>query len=103
MCRLKIHEDCYGVTLTVKIVPGSSKTAVAGILDGMVKIKVAAPPEKGKANECLTSFLAKQLGVRKNAVTIAAGQTSPVKQIEITGITTKTLRDRLGLGEQGAP
>jgi uncharacterized protein (TIGR00251 family) len=103
MCELKIHEDSDGVTFTAKIVPGSSKTAVAGVLDGMIKIKVAAPPEKGKANACLAAFLAKQLGVRKNAVTVAAGQTSPIKQVEIAGVTAEALRDRLGLGAQGTP
>ncbi len=103
MCKPKIHEDAHGVTFTAKIVPGSSKTAVAGLLDGMIKIKVASPPEKGKANACLAAFLAKQLGVRKKAVTIAAGQTSPVKQIEIAGVTAETLQERLGLSEQGTP
>ena len=97
MSNLKIQEGPGKVTFTAKIVPGSSKTAVAGLLDGMLKVKVAAPPEKGKANAALTAFLAKQLGLRKNAVAITAGQTSPVKQIEIAGITACTLQETLGL------
>jgi uncharacterized protein (TIGR00251 family) len=99
MSTLKIQEDRNGVTFAAKIVPGSSKTALAGVLDGMVKIKVAAPPEKGKANACLAAFLARQVGVRKTAVTITSGQTSPVKQIAIAGITTAALRDKLGLND----
>jgi uncharacterized protein (TIGR00251 family) len=93
----EIQEDEQGVILVAKIVPGSSKTALAGILDRMVKIKVAAPPEKGKANQCLIAFLAKQLGVRKNAVRIVAGQTNPVKHVRIEGVSARTCLEKLGL------
>jgi uncharacterized protein (TIGR00251 family) len=102
MDRLTVQEDTSGVRFTAKIVPGSSKTALSGLLDDMVKIKVAAAPEKGKANQCLVAFLAKRLGVKKNAVQIKSGQTNPVKQIQVTGISAETLLERLGLGIQGA-
>lgn len=98
MPELEIQEDEQGVVLVAKIVPGSSKTALAGVLDHMVKIKVAAPPEKGKANECLVAFLARQLGVRKNAVHILTGQTNPIKHVRIEGISVRTCREKLGLG-----
>lgn len=52
----------------------------------MVKIKVAAPPEKGKANTALVDYLAGVLAVKKTAVSIVSGQTSPVKQISVEGI-----------------
>ncbi len=94
-----IQEDTQGVTFVAKIVPGSSKTAVVGTLDSMVKVKVAAPPEKGKANQCLIAFLAKQLGVRKNAIHIVTGQSNPIKHVQITGISAETLRVQLGLSE----
>jgi uncharacterized protein len=96
-----IQEDGQGVTFVAKIVPGSSKTAVAGILDRMVKIKVAAPPEKGKANQCLIAFLAKQLGLRKNAVSVITGQGNPVKHVRVIGISAQTLREKLGLDAPG--
>ncbi|MDI6449835.1 DUF167 domain-containing protein [Anaerobaca lacustris] len=96
----EIQEDEQGVVLIAKIVPGSSRTALAGILDRMVKIKVAAPPEKGKANECLVAFLARQLGVRKNAIAIVAGLTSPVKHVRIEGISAHTCLERLGFRAQ---
>jgi uncharacterized protein len=83
--------------LTVKVVPGSSRTQVAGTLDGMVKIKVAAPPEKGKANDCLIDYLAETLGCRKKDIHLVRGQTQPVKQLEIVGLSIETIRQRLGL------
>ena len=94
---LNIQEDDQGLTFVAKIVPGSSKTAVVGVLDGMIKIKVAAPPEKGKANQCLIAFLARQLGIRKNAIQIVAGQTNPVKHVQVTGVSPETLTAQLGL------
>ena len=96
MDRPQIQEDNDGIMLVAKIVPGSSKTALAGTLDQMVKIKVAAPPEKGKANQCLIAFLAKQLGVKKTAIQIVSGQTNPVKHVKIEGISARTCLEKLG-------
>ncbi len=99
MSKVTIQEDAGGVAFTAKIVPGSSRTAVAGVLANMVKIRIEAPPEKGKANECLIAFLAQQLGVKKNAVAIVSGQTNPVKQVRITGVSAAVLIQKLGLNE----
>jgi len=86
-----------GVVFTAKVVPGSSRTAVSGLLDGMVKIKIAAQPEKGKANQCLVEFLAKKLGVKKKAISITSGQTNPVKQVQVIGISAGALIEKLNL------
>jgi hypothetical protein len=94
-----ILENAEGVIFTAKIVPGSSRTVVAGILGDMVKIRVAAAPEKGKANECLIGYLAKQLGVKKNAIEILSGHTNPVKQVRVAGVSAAGLLARLGLSQ----
>ena len=95
----EIREINGGVIFAAKIVPGSSQTIVCGLLDGMVKIKVSAPPEKGKANRCLLDFLAKQLGVKKKAVSITSGQSSPVKQVQVLGVSAETLLKKLNLNK----
>jgi uncharacterized protein (TIGR00251 family) len=95
--RYKIQDVEGGVVFVVKVVPGSSKTAVCGLLDGMVKIKISAAPEKGKANRCLLEFLAKKLGVKKNAVSIISGQTSPIKDVQVLGISAESWLKKLGL------
>jgi uncharacterized protein (TIGR00251 family) len=97
MADLKFREFEEGVIVEAKIVPGSSRTSLAGLLDGMLKIKVAAAPEKGKANKCVCEFLAKQLAVNKKSVTVISGQNSPLKSIEICGISGGTLLERLKL------
>ena len=100
MSDLGIRQDGDGVVLGVKVVPGSSRTALCGWLDGMVKVKVAAAPERGKANECLCELLAKKLGVKKGAVRIIAGATSPVKQVRIEGVTVERVERELGLADR---
>jgi len=97
MANPVIRDIDGGVVFTAKVVPGSSRTAFCGVLDGMIKIKVAVVPEKGKANKCLIAFLAKQLGVKKNAVTIVSGAGNPVKQVRIAGVTSQVLSRELGL------
>jgi len=61
LAGLKIAAVKDGIRFAVRVVPGSSKTAFAGVLNGMLKVKIAAPPEKGKANECLVEFLSDKL------------------------------------------
>jgi len=84
-----------GVVITVKVVPGSSRTESAGSHGQMYKIKVAAPPEKGKANKMLVAFLAEQLKIRKDAVMIKSGHTNAVKKIEIKGVSKQDVESLL--------
>ncbi len=102
MSNRTIQEVDVGVVFSAKVVPGSSKTAVCGLFDGMIKFKVSAPPQKGKANQSLIEFLAKRLGVKKNAVSIISGQTGPVKHVQVQGISRKTLLEKLNLNKQGS-
>jgi len=97
-----IRETEGGVIFTAKVVAGSSRTCVCGLLDGMLKIKISAQPEKGKANRCLLEFLAKQLGVKKSAISIISGQTNPIKQVQALGISADALLKKLNLNKQDA-
>ncbi len=99
MTPLAIHHSAQGLAFSVKVVPGSRRTALAGLLDEALKVKVAAPPEKGKANQCLIDFLAQQLNIKPKAIAIVSGQTNPVKRLEISGLTEPELLRRLGLAE----
>jgi len=88
-----------GVVFTVKVVPGSSRTAICGLLDGAIKVKISAPAEKGKANKCLLGFLAKHLGVKKTSVRIISGTTNPVKQVKVEGVSVEQLLEKLDLNK----
>jgi hypothetical protein len=72
--------------LRVKVIPKSSRNEVAGYMaDGTLKVKIAAVPEKGKANAMLCRFLAEYFGVPERDVQILSGQTSPRKRVRIVG------------------
>ena len=88
---LKLKEEKGAVLLSVKVSPGAARTKILGVLDGRLKVAVAAAPEKGKANEELVSFLADQLGVRRRAVSIASGPASPKKTIRIEGVSAEAV------------
>lgn len=100
MTNLSIQEDNDGVILTVKVLPGSSRTVIRGVLEGMLKVAVSAAPEKGKANRCLVQFLAKKIGVKKNAVHIVSGSTNPVKQVQISDVSFETILSKLSLDDE---
>lgn len=77
------------------MVPRASATAVAGWHGDRVRIRVAAPPVDGAANEELVRFLAKRLGVSRGAVTIGSGRSSRSKTVTIDGISTAAALARL--------
>jgi uncharacterized protein (TIGR00251 family) len=97
--ELKVQDTDGGVVFKVKVVPAGSRTEICGILDGMLKIKVTSPAEKGKANQALINFLAQMLNVKKNQLSIISGQTSRVKQIRLLSMSAETLLKKLGLNK----
>jgi len=72
------------ITLTLHIQPGAKKTEVAGLHGEALKIRLAAPPVDGMANEALVKFLAEMLGLPKSAVSLKSGQRSRRKVLEIS-------------------
>jgi uncharacterized protein (TIGR00251 family) len=101
MANLNIDEVSEGVVFCVKVVPGASKTEICGLHGDMLKVRVSAAPEKGKANKCLSEHLAAILGVKKNSVSVVSGHTSPVKRVEVLGISKDTLLENLDLSGRG--
>ena len=67
--------------LDVKVVPGASKTEIMDAQGGRLRLRVAAPPEDGKANVELRAFLAKKVGCAKKDVLIVSGEKSRLKTL----------------------
>jgi uncharacterized protein (TIGR00251 family) len=95
MPELDIKQSDDSILLTVKVVPASSTTRIAGMLENILKVKVAAAPEKGKANKALTAFFAKLFDVRKKDVTIVSGTISTIKQLQIDGVTLEEVKAKI--------
>ena len=68
---------------------------LAGLHDGAVKIRLAAPPVDGAANEALIEFIAARLKIARSRVRIAAGETSRRKVVEIEGMGASVVRAAL--------
>jgi uncharacterized protein len=81
--------------LQVKVHPGSARNEITGISAGVLQVKIAAPPEKGKANKELIDFLSESLGVRKASITIVKGETGHSKWVTIEGLTPAEILRRL--------
>jgi len=79
-----------GIYLKVKVVPKSAVTKIVGWEGDLLKIKIAAPPEKGKANSELLRFLAKTLSASKSNFEIVSGETSRLKKILIKNVSQKS-------------
>jgi uncharacterized protein (TIGR00251 family) len=85
---------CQGYLVKLHVVPGAKKTAVAGLHGDRLKVKVAAPPEKGRANEELLEFLARSLKVPRQAVHLTSGAASRAKVVSLHDLSPD-LRSRL--------
>jgi uncharacterized protein (TIGR00251 family) len=69
--------------LSVSVVPNAKRTEVVGLHDGDLRVRLAAPPVDGKANDTLTAWVADQLRLPKRAVRLLRGQTSRQKQLTV--------------------
>ncbi|MGH7256128.1 MAG: DUF167 domain-containing protein [Nitrospirales bacterium] len=87
-----IHDSPEGAILTVHVQPNASKTEFAGLHGDALKIRVAAPPVEGAANERLRAFLADRLGLPTRSVHIASGGSSRRKRILLRGMTPDQVR-----------
>jgi uncharacterized protein (TIGR00251 family) len=77
--------------------PRARSTEIVGIQDDTIRVRLAAPPVDGKANEALVGFLAERLQVSRSAVTLLTGQTARFKAVDVAGLDQATAVQRLGL------
>lgn len=92
-----IEATAHGCRVLLHVVARASRTQVAGLHDGRVKLQVAAPPVDGEANEAIVRWAAKRFGVARDAVVIAQGATGKRKTLEVRGLDADAAREALGL------
>ena len=81
--------------ISVHVKPNAQKSQIMGYKDEYLELRIAAPPDKGKANEELVAFLAKSLGVAKGDVNILSGATARRKVVGIAGLDGEEVVRRL--------
>jgi uncharacterized protein (TIGR00251 family) len=86
-----------GLEIAVKVVPGASRPGIAGVLGDRLKVRVAEPPEGGRANRAVELLIGEWLEVR--GARIVAGQGRPEKTVAVPGLRelpARALADALG-------
>ena len=84
-----------GAKISLRAYPNASRDEVIGFTDGVLHVKIAAPPVRGKANERLIAFFSQLLGISKGSVSIIKGHTSRNKLIAIDGLSRDDVMKRL--------
>ncbi len=87
-----------GVVVNVKAVPGASRSEIVGALGEELKVRLAAPPEEGRANRELVELLAKVCGLGRGDVEVLSGHGNARKRVLLAGMDEEGARGRLGIG-----
>jgi uncharacterized protein len=82
-------------TIKVHVTPRGSKNQITGWRDGVICIKITAPPVEGAANAAVVEFMAGKLGVRKSQVELVSGERSREKTLHVAGLSETDIRARL--------
>jgi len=90
-----VRASAAGAILAVRVSPAARKSRLLGIHGGALKISVAAPPERGRANDATLDLLSGLLDVEKSRLSIASGETSRDKSVLLRGFTPEEVRARL--------
>lgn len=85
------------VHLEIKVQPRSSRNQILGEKEGVLRVKLTAPPVDGEANQALLEFLARQLKIPRKNLRIIRGEGSRQKLLEVTGLSGGDVMKRLGL------
>ena len=76
----------HDLTLMLRVVPRASKSEVIGMVEGHLKVKIAAPPVDGAANAELVKLLSRYFDVPKRNIELVSGETSRVKKVRVSGL-----------------
>ncbi len=94
-------EDDGAVVLRLHVQPGAGRTALNGRHGDALKVKVAVPPEQGRANEACVELVASILGVPRTQVELVSGPSSRSKRARITGVEADEVRRLLAVALAG--
>jgi uncharacterized protein (TIGR00251 family) len=91
MPHLCITERGSSLRFGVRVQPRASRTEIVGLHGDALKVRLAAPPVDGAANDALIELLADALGIPRAAVRIVSGATSRGKIVEVDGVSVENV------------
>ena len=92
---MKVTSSPEGLLFGVRVSPGAKRTRVLSAYGGRLKVQVGAPPEEGRANECLLAAVAEWLQVPSACVTLKSGYKSKDKVVAVRGLDAAAMEERL--------
>ena len=98
---LPLTPTSEGVALPVRVVPRAGRDALDGVVEGALRVRLAAPPVEGAANRALLAFLADALGVPRRDLALLRGERGRHKLVLVRGLTADEVRRRLAMGPGG--
>lgn len=93
---LNIQENSEGITIEIKVQPRASRNQIVGEQEGMLKIKLTAPPVEGEANQALIDYLASVLDTPRRNVTLLKGESSRQKIVAVKGMKREAFLQKIG-------
>jgi uncharacterized protein (TIGR00251 family) len=94
---LKADAQTNSYILSLYCQPGAKKTEVQGEHDGRLKIRLAAPPVEGKANDALVLWLSKRLHINRSSLELLAGDLSRLKRVRVEGVSHEVILTSLSV------
>lgn len=87
--------------VNVRVTPRASASRIAGVKDGVLLVRVTAPPVDGRANKAVCDLIAKEAKLPKSAVSVLRGDTGRDKVVALSGVSQTDAEARLGIDVQG--
>jgi uncharacterized protein (TIGR00251 family) len=100
---LDLRKTNDGVLVPVQVIPHASRTEIAGLVDGMLRVRLAAAPVDGAANRALVEYFAKLLRWPKREISVASGERSKRKVVRVRGFSRQAVLERLPEREESRP
>ena len=99
--ELQLSDSSAGVVLRVRVVPRAGRSALVGVRDGALLIRVAAAPVRGATNDALTEVLASVLDLPRTRIQLVSGGRARLKRVRIEGLGASEVVRRLAAALRG--
>jgi uncharacterized protein (TIGR00251 family) len=88
---ITVRELADGLRFPVRVQPRASRTEIAGVHEGALKVRVSSPPVDGAANAAVVALLAGAFGIARSRIRIVGGASGRLKTVEVEGIDRQQL------------
>lgn len=83
------------LTISIRVIPRASRSEIVGMVEGTLKVRIAAPPVDGAANSEIIKLFSKTFGIAKSDIAIISGETSRNKRIKFTNLSQSKFDEKI--------